>query len=70
MSIQEILVTAAPLLAGFVTSILIPLLIKRYSVKSLQKTIDSVNEGEQLKHINEQLKELKREILEMRGKTK
>lgn len=68
--IMEIIVYVAPLVAGFITSVLIPFIIKKFSIKSLEKKINEVNEPNQLKEIKEELAEIKKEILEMRGKTK
>ena len=68
--IIEIITYAAPLVAGFITSVLIPFLIKRFSLKSLQKKIDEVNEAKELKDIKNELSHIKREILELRGKRK
>ena len=68
--IYQIIVFIAPLIAGFITSILIPLIIKRFAKKSLQKRIDEVNEGQEFKEIKRELADIKREILEMRGKRK
>ena len=68
--IMEIIVYVAPLVAGFITSILIPFLIKRFSVKYLKKRIDEVNEGKELQEVNKKLDRIEKEILEMRGKWK
>lgn len=68
--IYEVMVYIAPLVAGFITSIIIPLIIKRSSVKYLKKRIDEVNEGKEFKEIKSELKEIKKEIFEMRGKRK
>lgn len=68
--IMEIIVYVAPLVAGFITSILIPFLIKRFSVKYLKKRIDEVNEGKELQEVNKKLDRIEKEILEMRGKRK
>lgn len=68
--IFEIINYCAPLVAGFITSVIIPLIIKKFSVKSLQKKIDEVNEGKELKEIKKELYNIKKEILEMRGKRK
>lgn len=68
--IMEIIVYVAPLVAGFITSILIPFIIKRFSVKYLKKRIDEVNEGKELQGINKKLDRIEKEILEMRGKRK
>lgn len=68
--IMEIIVYVAPLVSGFITSILIPFLIKRFSVKYLKKRIDEVNEGKELQEVNKKLDRIEKEILEMRGKWK
>ena len=58
--IIEIITYAAPLVAVFITSILIQFLIKRFSLKSLQKKIDEVNEAKELKDIKNELSHIKR----------
>lgn len=68
--IKELLVMVAPLLAGFLTSIVIPIVIKNFSLKKLQIKIDEVNQGKQLKDINEKLDRIENDLLEMRGKKK
>lgn len=68
--IKEIIVYVAPLVAGFITSILIPFIIKRYSIKSIEKKISEVNEAQEIKDINEKLSSIQKEILELRGKRK
>ena len=68
--IIEIINYVAPLVAGFITSILIPFIIKRFSIKSLEKKINEVNSGKQLENVNERLDRIEKEILEMRGKRK
>ena len=68
--IIEIINYVAPLVAGFITSILIPFIIKRFSIKSLEKKINEVNSGKELEDINKKLDKIENEILEMRGKRK
>lgn len=68
--IYEIVIFVAPLVAGFITSVLIPFLIKNFAVKKLTEKINKETPTEELKVIKEELKEIKREILEMRGKRK
>lgn len=68
--IKELLVMVAPLLAGFLTSIVIPIVIKNFSLKKLQIKIDEVNQGKQLKDINEKLDRIENDLLTMRGKKK
>ena len=65
--IKEIIVMCAPLAAGFVTSIVIPFLIKRITVSRLEKKIDEVSESEQLKRINKRLDYIENSIDIMRG---
>lgn len=68
--IIEIISCVAPLVAGFITSILIPFIIERFTMKILVKKINEVNSGKQLEDINERLDRIEKEILEMRGKRK
>ena len=68
--IMEIVVYLAPLVAGFITSVVIPYIIKRFTVNSLQKRINEVNEGSQFEIINKKIDRIENEILEMRGKRK
>lgn len=68
--IHELIIYVAPLVAGFITSTGIPLIIQRFSKKYLQKRIDEVNEGKEFKDIKKELADIKKEILEMRGKRK
>lgn len=76
-TIKEIFYYVAPIIAGVITTIVIPAITNRQTVKYLKVKIDSVNEANILKEIKNELKEirrenaeLKREILEMRGKVK
>lgn len=69
-TIKSFLVWVAPLAAGFITSILFPALIKKFATKKLQEKIDEVNSGSEFKAVKEELAEIKKEILEMRGKRK
>lgn len=68
--IYETVVYVAPLVAGFITSVVIPFVIQRFTKKYLIKKINEVSEAKEFKEIKEELKEIKREILEMRGKRK
>lgn len=68
--IIEIITYAAPLAAGFITSTLIPFLIKKATMRKLNNKIDEVNSGVQFEAIKKELYAIKKEILEMRGKTK
>lgn len=68
--IMEIIIYVAPLAAGFITSVVIPFIIKRFSIKSLEKKINEVNSGKELEDINKKLDKIENEILEMMGKRK
>ena len=66
--IIEIITISAPLIAGVITSVVIPIVVKVQSLKHLKSKIDEISEPNQLKDIKEELKEVHKEILEMRGK--
>lgn len=68
--IYEIVVYVAPLVAGFITSVVIPFVIQRFTKKYLTKKIDEVNSGTQIEAINKKLARIEKELLEMRGKTR
>lgn len=68
--IMEIAVYIAPLVAGFITSVAIPFLIKRWSIKRLEKRINEVTPAKEFNEVKKELAEIKKEILEMRGKRK
>lgn len=68
--IYEIAVFVAPLFAGLITSILIPLLIRRFTIKRLKAKIEEVDGSKTLKNMQKDIAEIKREILQMRGKIK
>lgn len=69
-TIKEIFIFVAPIVAGCITSIIIPFLIKRITVKSLKKKIDDTQPTKELQSIDERLTSIEREILELRGKRK
>ena len=68
--IYDLVAFIAPLVAGFVTSVLIPFLIKRFTIKEFIDKIEEINSGKEFKNINEKLDKIQNEILEMRGKRK
>ena len=68
MNIQQFIVWVAPIVAGFVTSTLLPFIIKKVVLKRLQNKVDEVNSGAELKEIKKDLKEIKKELLMLRGK--
>lgn len=68
--VKDLLVYLAPIIAGFITSVLIPFLIKRVTMKSLQKKINDVSPTKEMKDIKEKLVSIEKELLELRGKRK
>lgn len=68
--IIQIVTWAAPIAAGFVTSTVIPFLIKRIAMKKLEKKIDDVANNTSMKEIEKRLNEINNQLLEMRGKRK
>lgn len=68
--IVDLLKEIAPLLAGFITSTLLPALISRWSVKRLGKRIDSVKKSATDKEVLERLERIENELLILRGKRK
>lgn len=68
--LKEIMLFIAPVVAGFITSIAIPFVIKKFSTKSLQKKIDEISMPVQVKDMQEKLDRIEKELLEMRGKRK
>lgn len=67
---KDFIVYIAPIVAGFITSTVIPFLVKKVVVKYLKSKIDEVNSGKEFSEVKRELKEIKKEIREMRGKTK
>lgn len=70
MDITFIIKECAIFLAGLITSVVIPLAIAKFAKKKLSQKIDEVNEAKEFKDVKEELKAIKKEILEMRGKRK
>ena len=68
--IYDLLVFIAPLVAGFITSIIIPFLTKRFTIKKFTDKIEEVNSGKEFEIINKKLDSIQNEILIMRGKKK
>ena len=69
-TVKEIIVWAAPIIAGFVTSVLIPTIIEKVVMKRLQTKIDEVNSGAEFREMKKELAEIKKEVLLLRGKRK
>lgn len=60
----------APLVAGFITSTLLPALISRWSVSKLRTKIDNVKSTETEREILNKLNSIEDQILQLRGKRK
>ena len=69
-TVKEIIVWAAPIVAGFVTSVLIPTIIEKVVMKRLQTKINEVNSGAEFREVKKELAEIKKEVLLLRGKRK
>lgn len=60
----------APLVAGFITSTLLPALISRWSVSKLRTKIDNVKSTETEREILNRLNSIEDQLLQLRGKRK
>lgn len=60
----------APLVAGFITSTLLPALISKWSVSKLRTKIENVKSTETERDILERLERIEDQILQLRGKRK
>ena len=65
MDIQQIVATVAPIAANVIVSVVLPFAIKKITLRKLDKKIN-----EETSQQTKELKEIKKEILEMRGKIK
>lgn len=70
LELKEIIVIVAQAISGIITTTVIPLVIKRFITKKLSKKIDEIQSSDKLDKIHEDIKEIKKEILQMRGKIK
>jgi len=68
--IQQKLIELAPNLSLSIFSVLILLFIKRTVIKYLISKIDEITPARQIQNMRNELAEIKKEILEMRGKRK
>lgn len=68
MDFQTILATVAPIAANVLTAVIIPTIVKNFSVKKLQERINEVNSGNEFKELKKEIKELKKEIKALRGR--
>lgn len=64
--ILEAIRQATPIVAGFITSTLLPALISKWAVGRVRKKLDSPNDFE--KDITKRLDRIENELLELRGK--
>lgn len=69
-TVKQIITWAAPIVAGFITSVLIPTIIEKIVMKRLQTKIDEVNSGTEFREVKKELAEIKKEVLLLRGKRK
>lgn len=68
--IYEIIIMYAPVVANVIAFIVSAIASFCSIKKHIKKRIDEISPTEQNKKIEEELKDIKREILEMRGKRK
>ena len=68
--VMQFIYFVAPIVAGFITTILIPIFIKRKTVKYIKYKLDEVTQSKGFNSVNELLDRIEKEILEMRGKRK
>ena len=68
--IIDIIRQIAPLVAGFITSTLLPALISRWSVSKLRTKIDNVKSTETEREILNKLNSIEDQLLQLRGKRK
>ena len=68
--IIQIISFAAPLVAGFMTSISIPSIIASVLVKHFKKKTNEISESKEIKELKGKIDFLSDEIMKMRGKKK
>ena len=68
--IMDILRQVAPLVAGFITSTLLPAFISKWSVSKLKTKIDNIKSTATEKDILDRLSRIEEQILQLRGKRK
>ena len=68
--IVEIITMVAPLIAGLMTSVIIPAITNRFTIKKLGKKIDEVKPSKQYENEMDLLNKIYEEILILRGKRK
>lgn len=68
--IMQLISFAAPLLAGFMTSISIPSIIAAALVKYFKKKTNEISESKEIKELKNKIDFLSDEIMKMRGKKK
>lgn len=68
--IMELIVFIAPLAAGFVSSVVIPIISTCRSIKYIKRKTDEVSQNKEILRLEKKIDFLSKEILEMRGKRK
>ena len=68
--IMELIVFIAPIAAGFVSSVVIPIIGTCRSIKYIKRKTDEVSHNKEIERLERKIDFLSNEILEMRGKRK
>ena len=68
--IMELIVFIAPIAAGFVSSVVIPIISTCRSIKYIKRKTDEVSRNKEIERLERKIDFLSNEILEMRGKRK
>lgn len=66
--IMELVVFIAPLVAGFISSVVIPIVSSVKSVKYIKRKTDEVSSNKELREIKEKLNNVEKQVYILRGK--
>ena len=66
--IMELVVFVAPLVAGFISSVVIPIISSVKSVKYIKRKTDEVSSNKELREIKEKLNNVEKQVYILRGK--
>lgn len=66
--IMELVVFIAPLVAGFISSVVIPIVSSVKSVKYIKRKTDEVSSNRELREIKEKLNNVEKQVYILRGK--
>lgn len=66
--IMELVVFIAPLVAGFISSVVIPIISSVKSVKYIKRKTDEVSSNRELREIKEKLNNVEKQVYILRGK--